>query len=170
MGNKVRSLDIAEISQKSGIGSRRLRYVLDHEIVSLIGKSGRGRGARRKFPEYYAFAIACAALLLESGLRQNVARGIMDILIKSRVGQIMGYIDAPLLNALNCNQGAILEVADGVNIRLKLESTHDLIVMPVKDTGWLQVATGANLAKHYEPLITVRFDIKRLRDRLDIHP
>src|SRR5579863_7294484 len=154
MGN-IRVLDIAEISEKSGIPARRLRYVLDHEVVTLIAKSSRGRGASRKFPTYEAFAIGCAGLLLEAGLRQGVARGVMDILMKSSTGSRMGYIDALLVCALNSTEAARLEVGDGVNIRLQLDSHHDVVVMPVKDTGWLQVATGAKLAEDYEPLIRV---------------
>ena len=168
MGNKPRKLDLAEISQKTGIPSRRLRYVLDHGIFLNIGKASAGRGARRNFYEYEAFGIACAALLLESGLRQGVVRGVMEILTKSDVGPSFGYVDALLIHALDSEKFALLEVGDGVNVRLSTAGFKDLVIVPVRDTGWRQVATGAKLSKDYEPLIKVSIDAKRLRERLDI--
>jgi hypothetical protein len=168
MGNQARKLDIAEISQKTGIPPRRLRYVLDHDIFLKGNKASSGRGARRNFYEYEAFGIACAALRLEGGLRQGVVRGVMDILTKSDVGPSFGLIDSLLVHALGSDKFARLDVGDGVNVRLSLSTSKDASIVPVKDTGWRQVATGAQLTKPYEPLIKLSIDVMRLRNRLEI--
>jgi hypothetical protein len=73
-----------------------------------------------------------------------------------------------LLQAINSDKAALLEVGDGVNVRLSTKGSQDISVIPVRDTGWRQVATGAKLSKEYEPLIKVSIDAKRLRDQLEI--
>ena len=62
--------DLAEISQSSGVKVRKLRYVLDHQLLPGAQDVSQGRGTARSFTPFESFALVVAALMLEAGLRR----------------------------------------------------------------------------------------------------
>lgn len=62
--------NLAEIAHTSGVAVRKLRYVLDHQILSGSQDASQGRGTARSFTPFEAFALVTAALMLRAGLRR----------------------------------------------------------------------------------------------------
>ena len=71
---------LAQIADCTGIGIRRLRYVVDHDLVPALPAGGGGRGRSRDFTPFQAFTVAAAAQLLEAGIsRPMVCRILLDL-------------------------------------------------------------------------------------------
>jgi hypothetical protein len=163
MGNDDNQvLDIAEIASRTGIAPRRLRYVLDQKVIPLGDDASQGRGSARRFSRYDGFALACAAFLLDAGLRRAVATNCMMLLGRfDRPSPLLHEV--PLLWAYSRANSGVLEVGDGINVRLWSGTNSG---KGGQNTGWWQASTGAKLREGYEPLVTVRIDIAKLRQRL----
>ena len=71
------SFTLSTLSERTGIPVPRFRYVVDQGVlpVQFRQESGsHGRGTPRTFTPLEAFAIACAALMIEAGLRRLAGR------------------------------------------------------------------------------------------------
>src|SRR4051794_27578092 len=147
LGNHEVCMTLAELADRTALLPRQLRYVLDHGLLPVGKIERRGRGSPRTFTEFEAFGIACAALMLEAGLRQSVVRDCVGLLCRY-AGETRRVTDVPLFKAFQPHKLARLEVGDGVNVRLHGSGplSHQRF-----DTGWQQIATGAQLAGDYEP-------------------
>jgi hypothetical protein len=154
------SFDLADIQDATGITVQRLRYVLDQGL--LPGGSGpswrRGRGSPRVFTAFSAFGVACAALLLRAGLRLSVIKHCMEI-VCSYSGERREVTEIPLYQAFQQRSTAHLEVGDGNFIRL--QGSEDYMRRPLS-FGWIDISKR-DQAEMYEPLVTVRIDVARLR-------
>lgn len=154
-------MDIAAIVQRTGIPTRRLRYVLDHGVLPVGKQVSKGRGAVRSFTDFEAFGLTCAALMLEAGLRRSLVRGCMDLLC-GRYGRGTPVHQIPFYQAFQSRGAVSLEIGDGVNVRL-----HEPVGQgPLLDTGWRQAETGAALQDGYEPLVLVRINVGSLKKLL----
>jgi hypothetical protein len=112
--------------------------------------------------EMEAYGIACAAMMLQAGLRQSVVRDCLALLYRY-ADQKKTVTLIPLVRASRASQSARLEVGDGVNVRLLSTGTspeHN------QDTGWQQITTGAKLGTAYEPMIGVSVNLGQLSRRL----
>jgi hypothetical protein len=154
------SFDLAGIQNATGIRVQRLRYVIDQGL--LPGGSGpswqRGRGTPRVFTAYSAFGVACAALLLKAGLRLSVIKRCMEI-VCSYNGDRHDVSEIPLYQAFMQRSTAHLEVGDGDYIRL--QGSEDYLRHPLS-FGWIDISTR-EVVEMYEPLVTIRIDVARLR-------
>lgn len=152
-------MDIAEITRRTSIATRRLRYVLDHAVLPGTAQASQGRGTARSFTSFEAFGLSCAALLLDAGLRRSLVRQVIELLTHGARGTDVNAI--PLYRAFDA--GGYLEIGDAVNVRLQERPAGK---RPALDTGWLQAATGAALDQDYEPLVLLRLNVSVLRRTL----
>lgn len=159
------SYSLADIEAVTGIAYEKLRYVIDQKLlpgdrrmrdVSFSGS--QGRGTVRTYTPFSAFGVACAALLLEAGLKRATTEKILDCICRRGPGPVT-FDSVPLYQAFRKRDVAILEIGDHVNVRLY--GTAD-IARKELETGWMQVETGARLEK-YEPMIVVGINAAKLR-------
>lgn len=156
-------MTLTQIVDRTGISMRRVRYVLDHAILPGTTRTSRGRGTPRSFTDLEAFAIACAALMLEAGLRKSVVKSCLQALCRAHSPGKPPRTGILLNRALHVGKDVKLSVADGVNFCLEGKqklSGSDL------QTGWLQMATAAPLARSYVPMVRITLDVGRIRTNL----
>jgi hypothetical protein len=149
-------MTLAELANRTALSLRQLRYVLDHGLVPAGRIESRGRGAARTFTDFEAFGIACAAVMLQAGLRQAIVRDCIALLCRIQDEKQRKATDVPLFRAFQATKAAKLEVGDGVNVRLSGAGT---LAPQDFDTGWRQVATGAELGDGYNPLIVISINL-----------
>ena len=144
---------------RTGISPRQLRYVLEHDVLPAGKTASEGRGNERSFTEFEAFGIAFAALMFKGGLRRGTVKKCIAVICPS--GRDMDK--NPLYQALYASGETKLDIGDNLNVRMygksKLRSGNF-------DTGWRQIATGAELADEYQPDIKVQIDAGKLRRKL----
>ncbi len=159
-------MDLAAIHDRTGLPTRLLRYVLDHGVLpgSRAPAPGRGRGTARRFTDFEAFGIACAALMLRAGVRRRTASQLFDLLCASppRSGNIR-RTHSPFESAYSHGQAMTLEIGDGINYRLRSTSAT---ARGNVDTGWVQAPTGAGVVDGYTPMVHLILNVKVLRDEL----
>ena len=149
-------MDLAELSQKTQIDRRKLRYVLDHELVPRlkieIVDSEVGRP--RHFAEDVGFAIACAAKLLEIGLAHKTIRlflsGLLEIRMKDKR-------TPALATALERNRKMVAEFGDGQFVRLHGDDF---------DSGWIAPQQPRNPRRDFVPTASLVLDIGRVREQV----
>lgn len=66
-------MDLQELAQRTALPLRKLRYVVDHDLVpELHYKLAHDEAGRpRRFASDVGFAIACVTSLLEGGLQRT---------------------------------------------------------------------------------------------------
>jgi hypothetical protein len=146
-------LDLAELSRRSKIERRKLRYVLDHQLVAPSFVKIKNATARRSrhFDEVAAFAIVCAARLLDLGLPHPTIRsfleGILDIIVTV----------PPFSPLVMGGFPAFAELGDGSRVR---------VIVANFDWEWnaSQGARPTNCAS--KPVAVVRLDIGQIWDQV----
>jgi hypothetical protein len=139
-------MTLEDLARATSLPTRRLRYVLEHRVVPGAERRSKGHRVTRQFTAFESFGIACAAAMLEAGLRRPVAAVLVRALTK-RCGA-----GVPLQSAF-AGKADVLDVADGVNMRLTRAGA---------EAEWVQLATGFTV-RDYAPIAIVRLDIGRLR-------
>jgi hypothetical protein len=143
---------LADIQGCTGIPLERLRYALDQRLLPAQrrGRTGglgsRGRGVPRLLTAFEAFGIACAALLLDAGLRRRTVRACLGLLSSCGVPAIRTPEDVPLYQAFQTREVAWLEVGDQANVRL---CGPENCATTVPGFAWRQVRTRAALANQH---------------------
>jgi hypothetical protein len=153
-----RSYDLAEIAETSHLSLRKLRYVLDHDLLPGGKVASRGRGAARRFTGFEAFGIALATLMLEAGLRRALVRECMSSVCPA-VGRDLDR--NPLYRAFTARGAARLDVGDWLYVRMVVEGPVSKLEL---DTGWLPLA-GSGPAGSYTPLVCLGLDVAQVRGR-----
>jgi len=145
------NMDLAEISRRTKIDTRRMRYVLEYGLIPNAGKSSKGRGSARQFSDPTAFLLTLAALMLDGGLRRPMVKlftkSIADSFVED-VGSLDFNLTAVAGRVFN------IEIADGVNRRAGADIDQN--------TPWRQIKTGAAIESGYKPLVIIRFDLAHL--------
>jgi hypothetical protein len=154
-------LDLAQISERSGVAVRKLRYVLDHALLPGGKLASRGRGAVRSFTPFEAFGLATTAVMLEAGLKRALVRDCLAVLCRGQLGRKLD--DVPLYRAFVADRTARLDVGDWEYVRL---GAADRSPGKSFDTGWLPLANAPVPAMSYAPLVTLVLDVGQVRRRL----
>lgn len=150
-------LDVAEIAKRMGTAPRRIRYVLDHDLVPEADKASQGRGSTRAFSKIEAFAIALAARLLDGGLRQPFVRGFVRGLLDNAASLEELVIKPPAAGAT-----MVFEIADGENVRMRHGRGGTL-----ESPRWVKLASGRQLDASYRPGVVVSVDLADVARRLN---
>lgn len=156
-------MDIQTIATRTGLSNRRIRYVLDHRLLpGMRVKTDEARhGHPRSFSDLEGFGIACAATLLEGGVKREAVVSFVDSLCNFVWTDIPGrshkkWHMLPFLELVfdaTTNVPASALLGDGLNVRFRLGN---------RDTNWLQPQTFAEL-KNFRPRVTVSLDLGDLR-------
>jgi hypothetical protein len=166
------NMELQTIAQRTQLPIRKLRYVLDHHMLPWLQVKidERSVGQPRYFTDFEAFAVACAATLLVTGLKRETAVHFMERLLKvqwdvprqarrplNQGGTISEIDRLCLLWAYTHNKPAVAMLGDGSHIRVKSDT---------RDTGWRLNWPRSENPDKYEPMGFVNLNLGRLRDQL----
>jgi hypothetical protein len=150
-------VDLLDITSRTGLPIRRVRYVLEHRILPGTEKASRGHRVPRTFTSFESFGIALAAVLLEAGIRRPLVQRLIDQLLR-QLPDAKGRARSALLSQLyHTAEASLLELADGDHFRVQIG------IGPPSE--WLPLRRQVSRPPA-EPLAIVRVDAGRLRDAL----
>ena len=154
---------IADIAEVSGLGLRKVRYVLDQGLLPGGKQSSRGRGAARYFTDYEAFGIALAAWMLEAGLKRALVRDVMGVICLSSGGRsrALKLTNTPLYRCFTARVTAQVEIGDWAYARVCGTSLEGPF-----DTGWLPLDKDLTPSTGFKPLVAVVLDAGQIRRKL----
>ena len=156
-------MDLSELSSRTGIDRRRLRYVLDHELVPAlhIKIADDSVGRPRQFEEDVGFGIVCAARLLELGLRHDTIRAFLGGLLEIKLTSTDPFL--ALRFVLDRNHSAFADLGDGQRVRIRVINKN---MAPDTDTGWIIPGQRSRRDHSFAPTGIVTLDIGRIRDEV----
>lgn len=152
-------MDLAELSARTGVAVRKLRYVFDHGVLPGVVGVTPGQGVPRTFTEFEAFAVALAARMLESGLTRQLIAACLTIACRcsrAQPGQ------APLYQAYLGADGR-LDIGDGRFVRLLAARVRGVVA--ALDTRWLPLKGGTPPAG-YMPAVLVTVELGTLAETI----
>ena len=131
---------IAEISNHTGIPTRQLRYVVDHNLgpIKEIDPEEISPGNPRVYDVGSATLIVAAAKLLAAGVRRDTVKTLL-----------IGFKDIPTRSKTT------VEIGDGTHIRYASDES---------DSGWRSLE-GDRMSKHrrFNPFATISVDLGKIR-------
>jgi len=158
------ALELQTIAVRTRLPLRTLRYVLDHRVLpgARVKQAEHAAGRPRYLVAHEAFGLACAAILLQGGLKRQAVVSFMDGLCqltwKGTQRQRGNTTDQlAMFTALTTKESATALFGDGVNLRVQVGA---------RNTGWIQPKTLAKLRDDYCPRIVVELDLGQLRELL----
>jgi hypothetical protein len=154
-------MELLEISRRTGIEPRRLRYAIYHTLVPGVRKVAVGRGSVRHFTPFEAFGISFAAMMLGAGLKREAVAGCMHLLC-GRYGRETQPNDIPLYRAFVGRGPADVSFADGRCVRLRAAASAGYKSF---DTGWIS-NDGRAVPTNYEPSVLITAKLQPLADVL----
>ena len=147
-------MDLQTLHSRTGLSLRKLRYVVDHELVpgmKIVLAPGEA-GRPRQFADDIGWAIACAAALLESGVQRTIIPKFLEVLRSIEVES--GNDRAPVIPCLLRNpQPAEALLADG---------THVKLTVYVNDFGWRTLDGKMSPAPKKKPRVTISIDLGQI--------
>jgi hypothetical protein len=147
-------LDLQTLIERTGLPPRTLRYVLDHDVVPnlRISLAVHEAGRPRIFGDDFGVAVACAAILLEAGLKRRAVQQLLTQMAGAN------WPDGKLIlpGILMGRNAVLVEFGDGANLRFRFEED--------KTTHWFPAKSRTKLPKDYFPRAIVQLDLGRIRD------
>ncbi|MBA4191497.1 MAG: hypothetical protein C0467_26255 [Planctomycetaceae bacterium] len=151
-------MDMAELSARTQLPVRKLRYVFDHGVLPGAQPDSPGQGIPRTFTDFEGFGIALAARLLDAGLtRKLVAACILKSGESPRRSARINEVPLYLVFAAAAGK---LEVGDGKYLRLSGDARPG--IAKAFDTGWQPLVGVVPAPDEYRPTVHVRFDLEPL--------
>lgn len=135
-------MDLFELTRRTRVRNRDLRYVVDHRLLPGLGQLGKGRGRAREFTPAEALGIALIALLRRAGLAQEDVGTVLGWLVDtfgpaptaSEPAEKLVTADR-LAACLRDPRVRVLEVADGAAVRVRPARGTD-------DGDWFRFGDG----------------------------
>lgn len=149
-------MDLAELSQRSQLERRKLRYVLDHKLVPElhIEIKDEQHGRPRHFAEDVGFGIVCAARLQEAGLLHDSIRGFLRALLELKFDA--QDPQAALAYVLQRKLPAYADWGDDSYARLRVDDWN---------SGWRKAGSRKPDPK-VDPLLIFTLNVGRIRDQV----
>ena len=159
-------MNITELSTKTDIDVRSLRYVIEYEILPPMEGLMPGRGLPREFDPYIGFLVALAAYMRGMGLRRGLVKQVMETVLEYRKpGFEPGSIIVPVIyTAFGFAKRSELQIGDASNVRIVSDPPHlktGKRTVQTMSMPWTQMETQEKIADGYEPsgTISVRIDL-----------
>ena len=164
-GESMSSATFAEISAKTGLSTRRLCYILEHDFFGISEDDTppwdkqSGHGNTRSFTEFEAFGICVVAMMLDAGLRRREIKKCM-----ARLNATTSDTKRNLLLLTSTSKGgAVLEIGDRQYYRF---TSDGALPMQKVDTGWRRIDSGDSWEGRYEPFVRIAIHVSRIREAL----
>jgi hypothetical protein len=153
-------MDLVELSRRSGVAPRRLRYAIYHTLAPGVSKVDVGRGSVRAFTNFEGFCIALAATFLDAGVKRDAVASAFYTLA-GRYGRETAVGDIPLFRIFSTGGRTMAEVraGDGRYFRALAGATAGRRSV---DTGWLPGKGVPDPPPNYEPTVMIAADVQRL--------
>lgn len=164
-------MDITELAEIAGIERRRIRYVLDHELVPRLHLSfvEDAAGRPRQFYPDVGFIIACAARLLDFGLAHQQIRDFLSGLLELPYNSKPFADDsspradesciAVMLRRQDISATAYFDEKSWVKVAFQLDHLK-------YETRWYSFLTKEFRPSNFKPLCYLSLDIARIRDQV----
>jgi hypothetical protein len=155
-------MDLQEIHRKTNFPLRKLRYVLDHEILpgTRIKTDSQRWGHPRSFTDFEGFSIALAAALLGGGLRRELVTQFFDKMNnlkgarKDRFGRDLGLLYVAFSDRKKQSRA---DIADGQYVAIHLGENR---------REWSDLKSSNSAPADYKPLVIISIDLGHLRDAI----
>lgn len=148
-------MDMAELTRRTRLPVRRLRYVADHRVMP--GLAGAKHGVPRTFSDYEGFAIAVAASLLAAGLTRKAAAAAL--MAACRPVNLYAPAAKPCLLQVYEAGGGRLDIGDARHVRVLGPLAPG--GLRVFDSGWLATSAGP-AGRRFSPVVLVSVDLNAL--------
>ncbi len=153
-------MELRHLAKLTGLPFRTIRYVVEHEIVprSKVAIRGRGSVRPRLFGDETGILIACAASLLEGGIKRALVEKVVQCLqelerpVSRRKTELV--FDAIALDVFD----ARIEVGDNRVVRIITGPPCDW------ESGWLDLESLEKVTETRQPTVIVQLDVGRIRD------
>ena len=149
--------DLRDVSNRIGLPIRRLRYVLEQELVPnrtwFVVEDDVGHP--RRFDRITAVYIACAAFLLEAGHKRDAIRELMEAISKVQPEGRNPFGVPTLAHAVLSQVSATVKFGDGRYVRW---------IVGKKDSGWVDPESPQKKLANCEPKIVVDINFGVVRD------
>lgn len=167
-------LDLRELSERTRIETRKLRYCLDHGLLiePEIEFAERERGQPRRFGEDVAFDLVCAAWLVDLGLPHPRIRMFLALMGRVPLGRdrLIGG-PRPSRSIVRRAVDEIRErrlpgrarLGDGAMIRVEVCGDAPF------DSGWV-TPYGHSVDANWTPNVEVTLDLGRVGEVLGVPP
>lgn len=149
-------MDLAELSQRSQLERRKLRYVLDHKLVPElhIEIKDEEHGRPRHFAEDVGFGIVCAARLQEAGVLHDSIRGFLRALLELKFDTQDSQ--PALAYVMRHNLSSYADWGDDAYARLRVDDWN---------SGWRKA--GSRKPDHKaDPVLIFTLNVGRIRDQV----
>ena len=166
-------MELQDIAEQTGLRLRMLRYVIDHSLISglPVNTNDEALGRPRQFNIEDALVIACAATLLDGGVKREAVvqcvtslrrlawegNPIPEVPPKNILHRLKNTDRSVLSSIFKDGGSAFVMLGDGINIQVRMNA---------ENTGWRQPETLARLGDEYQPQVTILLDLARLRNQL----
>jgi hypothetical protein len=155
-------MDLQEIHHKTNFPLRKLRYVLDHQILpgTRIETDSQRWGHPRSFTDFEGFSIALAAALLGGGLRRELVAQFFDKMndlkgtSKDRFGRDLGLLYAAFSDR---KKRYLADIADGQYVAITSGESR---------RKWSDLKSSNSAPVDYKPIVLISIDLGRLRDAI----
>jgi hypothetical protein len=147
-------MDMADLTARTGLSVRKLRYVFDHRVLPGLRSTPAGQGVPRTFTDFEGFGIALAARLLDAGLTRKTVAAVLDAACNPP-GSARESTAVPLYHAFT--QAGSLEIGDGRYLRVRAPRRPG--VGSALDTGWLPLRPSGQIASDYTPVVHVTVEL-----------
>ena len=150
-------MDLAELSRRTGLERRKLRYVLDHKLVPSLRIEivDNEVGRPRYFADDVGVGIVCAARLLDAGLPHEAIKRFLTGLLEIK---FPGDKVPALVHVLKGKDPAQADFGDSDRVRLLINGDHD--------SGWFAPGKRSRAVTKFSPKVTVSLDLGLIRDEV----
>lgn len=150
-------MDIRTLSQRTGIGTRQLRYVLDHELVPertwFLDEHAVGRA--RTFDEITAVLIASAAFLLEAGYKRDSVRVFLESISRIKP-KGRNPLNVPVIaDVITGKSAARVQFGDGQYVRW---------ITSRADGKWVDPTAPTRAISDLQPKVVIELNLGEIRD------
>ncbi|MEX2140541.1 MAG: hypothetical protein WD894_14860 [Pirellulales bacterium] len=155
-------MDLQTIAARTGLPLRKLRYVFDHRLLPglRVKHATEMTGHPRYLTSLEALGVACAAALVEGGMRREAVVDVLTGLTILRWSSNGPKQSLTLLEKAGQTgvSPALASLADGAYLRFQIGK---------RDTSWLN-RTSFAVEADFRPRVIVQVDVAALRDAIGI--
>jgi hypothetical protein len=153
-------VDLKEISKKTGVPLRKLRYVVDHGIApkSNVALRGNGLAQPRLYTDSGATLVLIGGAILEAGVKRELASQMVLAVCElqwKRGRSWRSVLESVVYESLN----ATLTVADGSFLKLDISERK-------WSSGWLEIDSLEQSDFDGNALVLIQIDLGTLAGKV----
>ena len=149
-------MDLKALAKTTKLPLRKLRYVVDHEIIPATHECIDGMGGQsRQFGDDNAFLIAVAGSLLEYGCRRDLVSDLMLAIARQSRKGFGKSLEKPRTQKKDAKVFGTVQIANGQYIRF---STTD----PPWTSGWMRRNSNRMVDLDKPAMVVIEIDLNEI--------